>query len=146
MSDKQNDNCAVVSTSPGTVILEREREPDKKRSTNPHLNLNGRENVNYWMHRTSARCGKWWVSSRSTKFAIMLLHIHIFSTEGIPLHAVYPAWPSGGAGSVTVRGGSSNRHCSSLNESSDEWHAKKQNQIFVHSNQSLLLIYFIFYN
>lgn len=49
---------------------------------------------------TSARCGKRWVSSWSTKSATMLLHIHIFfiSTEGIPLHAVYPAWPSGEQG------------------------------------------------
>lgn len=32
-------------------------------------------------------------------FATMLLHIHnFFSTEGIPLHAVYPAWPSGEQG------------------------------------------------
>lgn len=35
MSDTQNDNCAVVSTSPGTVILEREREPDKKVHQSP---------------------------------------------------------------------------------------------------------------
>lgn len=30
-----------------------------------------------------------------------------FSTEGIPLHAVYPAWPSGEQGGVTVGGGDS---------------------------------------
>lgn len=56
---------------------------------------------------TSARCGKEKCPIKY-KIAIMLLHIHKFSTEGIPQHAVYPALPSreqGGRGITAAVGG-----------------------------------------
>lgn len=57
--------------------------------------------------RLQLRCGKEKCPIKY-KIAIMLLHIHKFSTEGIPQHAVYPAWPSreqGGRGITAAVGG-----------------------------------------